>query len=78
MPDITALTAQVAQDETDAQNAQAAADAANAKLATDKETLNNATFINGIEALEHDPALLADVQSALAADGSKVTITVAP
>lgn len=78
MPDITSLTAKVQADKDAVASAQTALDAANTTLAADQKELDAANFINQIETLGNDPALLATVEAALAADGSKVSIVVAP
>lgn len=78
MPDITSLTAKVQADKDAVASAQKALDAANATLAADQKELDAANFINQIEALGTDPSELAVVQAALQADGSNVSISVAP
>lgn len=78
MADITALTAKVQADKDAVSAAQSALDAANSALDADQKELDAATFVNQIEALETNPDLLATIEAALAADGSKVAITVAP
>lgn len=78
MPDITILTAKVATDKDAVAAVTSALDAAQETLTADQAELDNAIFINKIESLETDPALLATVEAALAADASKVTIVVTP
>ena len=78
MPDITALTAKVQNDKDGVTAAQTALDAANAQLKADQAELDSANFVNQIEALAADANLLSTIEAALAADGSKITISVAP
>lgn len=78
MADITTLTNQIAIDESAVTLAQTALDSAQATLTADKAELAAATFVNQIEALETNPELLQTIQTALTADGSKISIVIAP
>jgi uncharacterized protein (DUF2126 family) len=78
MPDITLLTEKVATDKDAVAAATTTLDAAQTTLTADQAELDAAIFVNQIEALETNPALLATVEAALTADASKVSIVIAP